>query len=193
MPSYIQDLRPDSVPCKHPHWAAGQKSAPSVSLPGWADVSPVQGIHRLCPQGTFSALPSLCWSEPFTPRNGMSALPLQNKGEYESFPLRTKPNCIAMHFVTSVFLSTPEACSSPCSQLASKTLHPSPAALSLESTIQGVLLWILLISDRGSTRLWFQSPSPPPHPARNFVSRKFIYKLKWNHSFYFRHLLGPRF
>lgn len=130
MPSHIQDLRPDSVPCKHPHWAAGQKSAPSVSLPGGADVSPVQSIHRLCPQGTFSALPSLCWSEPFTPRNGTSALPLQNKGEYESFPLRTNPNCIAMHFVTSVFLSTPEACSSPCSHLASKTLHPSPAALS---------------------------------------------------------------
>ena len=141
MPSRLQDLGLDSVPCKHPHWAAGQRSVLSVSLPGCADVGPLQGIHRLYPQWNFSALPSLCWSGPSTSSKVTSALPPQNKGEYESFPLRTNPDCIATHFVTSVFLFIPEACS-PCSHLASKTLHPSPAALPLESTIQGVLLWI---------------------------------------------------
>lgn len=150
--SYIQKFGPDSVPWKHPHWAAGQKSVPSVRLAGWA-VGPIQGVHSLYSQGNFSALPSLCSLRLLTLSKGMSALPLQNKGNRSLF--HSEQNQTALQYTFYFSYS--------CSHLASKTLRPSSAALCLESTIQGPLVDPYhLTSD--STRLWFQPPPSPPLP-----------------------------
>lgn len=98
MPPCIQDLRPESVSCKHPHQAADQRSAfCQLATMHWHWPCATWTLLRR----TFSPAPSQHWSGLFIPSQGMLALFLLNKGRWEqtqttlqrtvTFPLLLKP------------------------------------------------------------------------------------------------------
>lgn len=107
MPSCIQDQGPDPAPCKHPHWAAGQKPVPSVGLPDVLTLALYEVYTTSNLKGTLLPCP-LCAEQDFSPPAKACQLSLlRNKGEYESFPLRINPNCNAMHFLLRYFFLQP--------------------------------------------------------------------------------------
>ena len=116
MPSCIQDLGPDSAPCKHPYWAADRSQFPpsaynncshwpgtrcTLSLSSWE----LQSLALSALLRTFHSQQRHVTS-PSSEQEGVSV-----------FSIKNKPRLHCNALFTSVFLFTTKACSSPCSHL----------------------------------------------------------------------------
>lgn len=122
----IQDLRQESVPCKHPHKAPDQRSASSVSLPQCADIGPVQ-YECFCPWENFSFGLSQHWSGLFIPSQCTLALSLLIKGRWEQTQTIlqhtvTIPLLLTSNKLLSLFLSS-------CSRISHSSCPRSPSHL----------------------------------------------------------------